>query len=321
MKILFATDGSCYAAGAARFIRHLQSKGPMELTVLTVSYTPENTSSPSVQPWLPEWRRREHERIDQHHAELRETLKSIKGTVTMELAEGNAARCILERARELDADLIVMGARGHSTLERLLLGSLSDSVATHADCSVLIVRPPELHAPVASDAPCPEPAADEDPVRKIELAYDGSSSSKEAVNELMRFQWPATTEVSVLSVIPTFDFYGQEYGLMVEQHDKTEHERVQTLCEQVISSLSRSIKNVESQTVMGDHVGDAIVRAADENQSQLIVLGDNGHGLIGELLLGSTTKYVLRHAHCSVWISRHHRTQAEKVAEVAVQPA
>lgn len=321
MKVLFATDGSCYALGAARVIKHLRPKAALDLTVLTVSYTPENASSAAVQPWLPEWRRREHQRIDEHHAELRELLRPIDGNVKMELAEGSPTQCILDRAAQLDADLIVMGARGHSTLERLLLGSLSDSVATHADCSVLIVRPPAAETPTTPGEPCPEADADIDPTQEIELAYDGSASSKEAVAELMRFDWPATAAVNVLTVIPTFDFYGQEYGMMVQQHDKEERERVRVLSEQMVSTLARAIPSVESQTVMGDHIGDAIVRAAEENKSQLIVLGDNGHGLLGELLLGSTTKYVLRHAHCSVWISRHHRTQAEKLELAAVQPA
>ncbi|MEZ6091015.1 MAG: universal stress protein [Pirellulaceae bacterium] len=151
----------------------------------------------------------------------------------------------------------------------------------------------------------------DDPIQKIELAYDGSASSKEAVSELMRFHWPEVTEVNVLSVIPTFDFYGQEYGMMVQQHDHEEQERARGLCEKMVSTLSSYVPHVDMQIALGDHIGDAIVRIADQNASQLIVLGDNGHGMLGELLLGSTTKYVLRHAHCSVWISRHHRTIGE----------
>ena len=311
MKVLFATDGSCYAAGAARVLKHLRSKDPIDLTVLSVSYTPANTSSASVQPWLPEWREREHARIETHQQELAKLLDSIDGTVHMEQAEGNPTRKILDRANEIEADLIVLGARGHSTIGRLLLGSISDTVATHADCSVLVVRPPDGEELTQAGTPCEGKLSMDDPIQKIELAYDGSESSKEAVSELMRFDWPQPTEVNVLSVIPTFEFYGQEYGLMIQQHDKEEQERVRGLCEKMIATLAEYVPHVDMQIAMGDHIGDAIVRTADENGSQLIVLGDNGHGLFGELLLGSTTKYVLRHAHCSVWISRHHRTLAE----------
>ena len=39
-------------------------------------------------------------------------------------------------------DLVVLGARGRGGIRRLLLGSVSEAVLTHASCSVLIVRAP-----------------------------------------------------------------------------------------------------------------------------------------------------------------------------------
>jgi nucleotide-binding universal stress UspA family protein len=47
---------------------------------------------------------------------------------------------VVQAANELSADLIVVGSRGHGRLEESLLGSVSDAVARHARCSVLIVR-------------------------------------------------------------------------------------------------------------------------------------------------------------------------------------
>ncbi|HBH01951.1 MAG TPA: universal stress protein UspA, partial [Candidatus Rokubacteria bacterium] len=43
-------------------------------------------------------------------------------------------------ARELDADLVVVGARGRGGIERLLLGSVSERVLRDARCPVLIVK-------------------------------------------------------------------------------------------------------------------------------------------------------------------------------------
>ena len=39
-----------------------------------------------------------------------------------------------------DTDLIIVGSQGHGAFSRFLLGSVSQSLATHADCSVMIVR-------------------------------------------------------------------------------------------------------------------------------------------------------------------------------------
>jgi nucleotide-binding universal stress UspA family protein len=54
--------------------------------------------------------------------------------------QGDPANVILEVAQEQDADLIVVGARGLTGLQRFLLGSVSSKLSHHAPCSVMIVR-------------------------------------------------------------------------------------------------------------------------------------------------------------------------------------
>lgn len=57
-----------------------------------------------------------------------------------ELLEGPVAEAIMNVAETRDADLIVLGARGMSSLEGLLLGSVSQKVIHHATCPVLVVH-------------------------------------------------------------------------------------------------------------------------------------------------------------------------------------
>jgi nucleotide-binding universal stress UspA family protein len=61
-------------------------------------------------------------------------------SVTMALPMGSPKQTILEQAEGWGADLIVVGSHGYGTWERLLLGSVSLAVASHAHCSVEIVR-------------------------------------------------------------------------------------------------------------------------------------------------------------------------------------
>src|SRR5207244_11342892 len=61
------------------------------------------------------------------------------------VASGSAANEIVHAAAEQRADLIVMGSRGHTGLERFVDGSGSRRVVTHANCSVLVVQPPHLN--------------------------------------------------------------------------------------------------------------------------------------------------------------------------------
>ena len=57
-------------------------------------------------------------------------------------SEGRAATVILEEAERTSAELIIVGARDHGAIERVLLGSVSAEVVDHAHCPVLVARRP-----------------------------------------------------------------------------------------------------------------------------------------------------------------------------------
>ena len=81
---------------------------------------------------------------------LEETEKKIRAyfpdrelQITTDILFGTPESRIVETAEEIGCDLIVLGSHGHNGWERLLLGSVSDSVVHHAHCSVLVVRTDE----------------------------------------------------------------------------------------------------------------------------------------------------------------------------------
>jgi nucleotide-binding universal stress UspA family protein len=61
--------------------------------------------------------------------------------IITKIISGSAREVILDEAERWNADLIVLGSHGYSGWQRFLLGSVSHAVATHAHCSVEIVRP------------------------------------------------------------------------------------------------------------------------------------------------------------------------------------
>ena len=61
--------------------------------------------------------------------------------VTFHVCEGDVEICVLRRAREIAADLVVAGTHGRSALRRLLLGSVGEGLARGADRPILIVPP------------------------------------------------------------------------------------------------------------------------------------------------------------------------------------
>ena len=61
---------------------------------------------------------------------------------TPHLIEGTPAPAIVELAERIEADLIVMGTRGHTGLKHVLLGSVTERTLRLAHCSVLVVKGP-----------------------------------------------------------------------------------------------------------------------------------------------------------------------------------
>tara|TARA_R110002049_G_scaffold30224_3_gene102794 strand:+ start:1179 stop:1640 length:462 start_codon:yes stop_codon:yes gene_type:complete len=68
---------------------------------------------------------------------------NTKISITTTIVSGLPKREILEKAASFDADLIVVGSQGQGAFSRFLLGSVSQYLATHANCSVMIVKEKE----------------------------------------------------------------------------------------------------------------------------------------------------------------------------------
>lgn len=297
MKVLLATDGSSNAVEAAKFLCRMQIGQPIELTLLSVCYDPQSEGAEIIQPWFPEWLEKQQSAFDKHHRDLESLMGSRCGKVTKMLREGHAARTILTEAESADVDLIVMGARGHSTVGRMVLGSVSDSVATHAQCSVLVVHPP-VEGGHDSSGETPS----------IALAYDGSAASREALDEITELQIPSDVNLTLITVSPIFDYMlGEGLAAVALENEQAVNESMTQSLTEVCDRVRPRFTNIKGRVDKGRHIGDAIVDALAEEGSELLVIGDAGHSLLHDWILGSTTKYVLRHATCSVWLSRHHR--------------
>jgi len=61
-------------------------------------------------------------------------------TVTSNLVVGDPKHALVDEANDFKADCVFVGAKGHGRLERMILGSVSSSIAARAHCSVEIVR-------------------------------------------------------------------------------------------------------------------------------------------------------------------------------------
>lgn len=290
MRILLATDGSSHAEGAARFLSHLPHDEPIELTVVTTVFIPDSTAGAGENAWLPEFRDEQYATAREQFDHIATMFSGANVTLHHKIAEGHVGHSITEAAGAIEADLIVLGARGHSAVNRILLGSVSDFVATQATCGVLVVRPPSSGQ--SADG------------LRVTIAHDNTGESALAIDQFMRFQWGQSVEGHLLTVVPIIRTFRQDLlpdavFERARQRDEANHaintalQRIQTVA-----------PKLHSQVVDAEHVGEAIIDFASEHQSNLIVVGEHQRSALGRLMLGSVSRYVLRHADCSVWIAR-----------------
>jgi len=135
-KIVMATDTSEQAMKAFDWALDVAQKYRAELVVLAVSRPPEPAEVVETAAVLESATRF----YQKHFALLRETAVAAGVAPRFEIRVGHPAEQIIHFANQEKADLIVMGHRGKTFVERWMLGSVSKRVLSYAHCAVTIVR-------------------------------------------------------------------------------------------------------------------------------------------------------------------------------------
>jgi len=135
-KIVMATDTSEQAMKAFDWALDVARKYEADLVVLAVSRPPEPAEVVETAAVL-EGAKRYYEK---HFTLLRERAVAAGLSPRFEIRVGHPAEQIIHFANQEQADLIVMGHRGKTFVQRWLLGSVSKRVLSYASCAVAIVR-------------------------------------------------------------------------------------------------------------------------------------------------------------------------------------
>jgi nucleotide-binding universal stress UspA family protein len=214
-------------------------------------------------------------------------------------AEGDPAREILAEAAS--ADLIVMGTHGRSGFERFVLGSVAEAVVRKAPCSVLTI-PLTARSAVSS-----VPVA----FRRIVAAVDFSEVSMEGLRQAASLALETDAHLTVMHVIEV----PEHLALWIERVDGISHvrawvEAAQEYLRLAVDPETRQYAHVEPRVETGRAYRE-ILRVADEQRADLIVVGAHGHGLVEQMFVGSTAQHVVRRAGCPVLIVRQRSTREE----------
>ena len=192
----------------------------------------------------------------------------LAGKVLVE--RGTPATAILKHARR--GDVIMLGSRGVTGLDRFMLGSVSLSVALHAPASVLVIKqPPRV-------------------IRRILLATDGSKSATKAVRFVMEELRPENIEIVLVHVLPFLRYPEVK-------------EAGRALLDRDAGRLVKAGYAVNEVLKLG-HPAEEIIKVANRQKVDLIVAGAKGFGAIARFVLGSVSSKLVQYSTVSVLVVR-----------------
>src|SRR5271169_4907786 len=142
MRILMAIDESKFSGDLLRAMVAQFRPEATEVLVLHVLQPISPAAPPQMAefyaPELEDQKRPAHAMVDRIANELQSAGFKVEAAVEV----GDIREKIIDAAEQWRADLIVVGSHGQRGIQRFLLGSVAESVARHAKCSVEIVRTP-----------------------------------------------------------------------------------------------------------------------------------------------------------------------------------
>lgn len=203
-----------------------------------------------------------------------ETKKGLTFRKTI-IVEGSAAKKIVETAKKEKADLIVMGKKGQSMIERILIGSVANHVLRHSPVPVLVAKKGK------------RPAA----IKKILVPTD--FAKEEDVER--EFAWDLAEGFGAsLTFLYVLELYGHEYRMVDHMFD-TALARFQKRAHQGRKGITVTKDVTRAVTAAA-----GIEEYSRERRFDLIVMATCARGL-GRFFLGSTTEKVISNSDLPVF--------------------
>ena len=197
--------------------------------------------------------------------------------------DGWATDLILSLAEAQAVNLIVMGTHGLRGIDRLMLGSVTESILRRARCPVLAVRKPAHH--VISYVHDPEPVH----LRKMLLCTDFSDHAHRASEYAVSMAKEYGAELTLLHVLED----------MPRSTDLESAEKVAKQLEESIVPKTRKGCIVKVSVEIGMPY-QQIIQLALEAQIDLVIMGARGRGALDTAIFGSTTYRVIQLGSCPV---------------------
>ncbi|MDA3896490.1 MAG: universal stress protein [Desulfobacteraceae bacterium] len=205
---------------------------------------------------------------------------------------GNTTEEISRLVVEFNADLVITATHGRSGLKRFFLGSVTERLMRILPCPLLVLRGAEDGA---------EPTFQKFPFKRILVGCDFSSDSDLAFKNSLSMAQEFESELHMVHVVES-NGYKDLFKVPAESGDKFKEDLFDMIKGRLKSMVPDEALNwltLHTHLLVGKPY-DEIIRCAEINDIDLIVLGIRGHGMVEDLLVGSTTDRVIRRAPCPV---------------------
>jgi len=211
------------------------------------------------------------------------------GPVRAKLLRGSPVAAVARSAKREQADLLVIGSRGVTEFQPMLLGSVSRKLLMQAPCPVLVVKKPANR------------------LKRVVFGADGSIESWEAVAWLERLPEHIRPTVTVASVIPPLPLESLRVPSRAiavgNQVEGVLRHEARKLAARVAGTLRKAGFSSKSIVLSGPP-GAELVTVAARERADLIVVGSRSGRSAQEYFMGSVADTVVKHAPCSVLVHR-----------------
>ncbi len=205
---------------------------------------------------------------------------------------GNPTDEITRLAAENSIDLVITATHGRSGLKRLFLGSVTERLMRTLPCPLLVLRGAESAVPAAHR---------KFPFRRILVGCDFSADSNLAFDYSLSMAQEFESELHLVHVVEPSG-YRELFKLPSEPGDRFKKDLYDMILEKLRSLVPEEALNWISLNIklLVGKPYEEIIRYTELNDIDLIALGIRGHGMVEELLVGSTTDRVIRRSPCPV---------------------
>jgi nucleotide-binding universal stress UspA family protein len=142
MKILIGLDASTHSERVLDFVGRMRWPAGSRVIVLSVLQPVASTVAGAYEPTVIPAENLEglRQQLEDLVARAEGTLREVGFSTEGRVIAGDPRQALLQIAQSERADLIVVGSHGRSGIAKMMLGSVSSHVVTHAPCSVLVVK-------------------------------------------------------------------------------------------------------------------------------------------------------------------------------------